>query len=65
MEPQGANSGKLGSDRVPRRDQRRTPAGRPLWVNVFGALTLAFLLVVVVLHLTGHGMGPQMHGMHP
>lgn len=41
--------------------------GRPLWVNVFGVLTIAFLVLVMVLHLTGHGMSHHAgaSGTHP
>jgi hypothetical protein len=38
----------------------RAAEGTPRWVWVSGALVLAILLVVVVVHLTGGGM--RMHG---
>jgi len=41
--------------------ESRPPAGRPRWVKavVIGAVLL--LAVVVVLHLTGNGVGPGNH----
>jgi hypothetical protein len=39
------------------------PTGAPGWVKVFGAIGIAMLLLVVVLHLTGHGFGAHMYGM--
>jgi hypothetical protein len=39
---------------------RDRPPPAPLWVKVSGTIVLALLLVVIVLHLTGHS--PIMHG---
>lgn len=36
------------------------PPPVPLWVKVSGAIVLALLLIVVVLHLSGNS--PMMHG---
>ena len=40
--------------------KRRTDTGTPRWVKVFG---LALVVLFVVLHLTGHGMGAHDHGV--
>jgi hypothetical protein len=32
-------------------------AGTPLWVKVFGIIALVLILLFVILHLTGRGMG--------
>lgn len=38
--------------------------GTPRWVIVFGAVALAIVVLVVVVHLAGGGMGAMMnHGM--
>lgn len=36
--------------------------GVPRWVKVSGTAALALILLFLVLHLTGGGMGPGMHG---
>jgi len=36
----------------------------PRWVKVSGAVAPAVVVVFLVLHLTGSGMGPGMHGGH-
>lgn len=36
--------------------------GAPRWVKISAAVALAVLVVFLVLHLTGSGMGPGMHG---
>lgn len=49
----------------PPRDGDADRAGRPStprWVKVFGAVVVALLLVLLVLHLTGNSVGPGMHG---
>ena len=35
----------------------------PGWVKVAGVVGIILVLLFVILHLTGHGFGPQMH-MH-
>ena len=42
---------------------RKKSAGAPRWVKVFGTIGLVLVALVVVLHLTGHGMGAHYHGM--
>ena len=37
------------------------PPGMPLWVKVFGLVALALVVVFLVVHLTGHGLGEHMH----
>lgn len=38
--------------------------GTPLWVKVFGVVTLALVLLFVALHLTGNSPGgPGSHGL--
>jgi hypothetical protein len=32
-------------------------AGTPRWVKVFGIVTIVLVLVFVILHLTGRGLG--------
>lgn len=41
---------------APRRD-----GATPRWVKVFGAIGIALLVGLVILHLTGHGFGAH-HG---
>lgn len=41
---------------------RETPPPAPLWVKMSGAIVVALLLIVVVLHLTGNA--PGMNGGH-
>jgi len=36
---------------------RESPPSTPRWVKVFGIVTLILLLLFVILHLTGHGLG--------
>lgn len=36
--------------------------GAPRWVKVSGIVALAAVVLFLVLHLTGSGMGPGMHG---
>jgi hypothetical protein len=33
------------------------PVGAPRWVKVWGSVALALVVVLVVLHLTGNGLG--------
>lgn len=40
---------------------RESPAGTPRWVKVFGLVAFVLVLVVAILHLTGHGLGPGDH----
>ena len=47
----------------PQSESPRGPQRPPLWVRLFWAAILLFVLGVVVAHLTGNGMG--MHGTHP
>ena len=37
------------------------PPGVPRWVKVFGIVVLVLVLVFVILHLTGNGLG-NLHG---
>ncbi len=48
----------MSTPREPLDRDRPPPA--PLWVNVSGAIVLALLLLVVVLHVTGNS--PGIHG---
>lgn len=66
MESPAAKVGRPEPRRNPPRG-RSGVRGRPLWVNVLGILTIAFLSLVVALHLTGHGMSHHggQFGMHP
>ena len=40
---------------------RRLNAKAPRWVKVFGIIGIVMVLLVVLLHLTGHGFGSHMH----
>jgi hypothetical protein len=40
-----------------KRGQQEWIAATPLWVKVSGLIALAFVLLVAILHLTGHGLG--------
>ena len=40
------------------------PTQTPRWVKALGAIAVAVIALIVGLHLTGHGFGGQMHGMH-
>jgi len=44
-------------------DSDRYP-GTPRWVKVFGIFALVLVLLFVVLHLTGHGLGDHRPGKH-
>lgn len=35
--------------------------GTPWWVKAFGVVAIVLVLLIVVLHLTGHSPGGQMH----
>ena len=35
--------------------------GPPRWVKVFGIIALVLVLVLIILHLTGHGLGGHTH----
>jgi hypothetical protein len=41
-----------------------TAPGPPRWVKVSGVVALAVVVLFLVLHLIGSGMGPGMHGGH-
>ncbi|MFD7404166.1 hypothetical protein ACFV7R_16125 [Streptomyces sp. NPDC059866] len=41
-----------------------TAPGAPRWVKVSGLVALAVVVLFLILHLTGSGMGPGMHGGH-
>jgi hypothetical protein len=36
---------------------RRSTTGAPRWVKVFGVIALVLILLFVILHLTGRGLG--------
>ena len=38
-------------------DSNRDATGTPRWVYVFGTVVLVLVLLFVILHLTGHGLG--------
>ena len=38
------------------------PPATPRWVKVFGVIFLILVLLIVILHLTGNGLGG--HSMH-
>lgn len=40
-----------------RRESQSAEEGTPRWVKVFGGLFIVLILVVIVLHLMGRGMG--------
>ena len=37
--------------------QPRPPTGTPSWVKAIGIVALLMLILLVILHLTGNGMG--------
>ena len=39
--------------------------GTPRWVKVFGIFALVLVLLFVILHLTGRGLGDHRPGEHP
>ena len=39
----------------------RSIPGAPWWVKAFGIVAVVLVLLVVILHLTGHRPGGQMH----
>ncbi|MBT9470778.1 MAG: hypothetical protein IV099_06295 [Phenylobacterium sp.] len=43
----------------------RSAGATPRWVKVFGIIGLVLVALFVVLHLTGHGFGRQMHMSSP
>lgn len=44
---------------------RETPPPAPLWVKVTGGITVALLLLVIVLHLTGNSFSMLHEGAMP
>ena len=40
---------------------QEAPPGVPRWVKVFGIVFIVLILVLVILHLTGNGLG-NLHG---
>ncbi len=56
--PPRANS----SDAVMRHG-RGSPPSTPRWVKVFGTIVIVMVLLFVVLHLAGLGLGGHMHHM--
>ena len=38
--------------------------GTPRWVKVFGIIALVLVLLFVILHLTGRGLGGHSYGGH-
>jgi hypothetical protein len=54
--PYRDSNGDTGEDTLLRRDSGVT-AGAPRWVKVFGIVAFALVLVFVILHLTGSGLG--------
>ncbi|MCX5302723.1 hypothetical protein OG304_04555 [Streptomyces sp. NBC_00160] len=42
---------------APRKPGAEPVQGRPRWVNVFALIVLALILVFVIVHLAGGGMG--------
>jgi len=51
------------SDDSGARQRRGAPPSTPRWVKVFGVVAVALLLLLVILHLTGHSPGG--HTSHP
>jgi hypothetical protein len=41
-------------------DDTRDDTSMPRWVKAFGIIFIVFVLVIVVLHLTGRGFGGHM-----
>ena len=39
------------------RPDRESPPSTPRWVKVFGVIVIVLILLFVILHLTGHGLG--------
>ena len=35
--------------------------GTPRWVKVFGIMALVLIVLIIILHLTGHGLGRHTH----
>jgi hypothetical protein len=48
------------SDDAGVRPDRESPPSTPRWVKVFGVIGLVLVLLFVILHLTGRGLG----GLH-
>jgi hypothetical protein len=46
------------------RPDPEAPPGVPRWVKVFGIVVIVLVLVFVILHLTGNGLG-NLHGALP
>ena len=38
-----------------------SPPATPLWVKVFGIIALVLLLLFIILHVTGQGLGDHIH----
>ncbi len=43
------------------KPDRGSAPSTPGWVKMFGIIFIVLLVLVVILHLTGHGFGSHMH----
>jgi hypothetical protein len=48
---------KSNGNRPAPAPEREAPASPPRWVKVFGIVTAVLILLFIVLHLTGRGLG--------
>lgn len=55
-----ADSTQSAQDRADRFDREKPPPP-PRWVWLFGVIVAALIVLFVVLHLTGRGLGSHMH----
>ena len=56
LPPHRDSNGDAGDDTVMSPDREAT-TGAPRWVKVFGIVALVLVLLFVILHLTGRGLG--------
>lgn len=50
------SNGDAGDDTRMKPD-RESPPGTPRWVKVFGIIVIVLVLLFIILHITGGGLG--------
>jgi hypothetical protein len=55
-----AESNRASSDAASVQPGRQATVGTPRWVYLFGIAMLVFVVLLVVMHLTGHSLGGHM-----
>lgn len=61
MEDPSLDPGRPPGKRVASGDGPRNAPDTPRWVKVFAIVTVVLVLLFVVVHLAGRGLGEHMH----